>query len=262
MNETGSEQLITLDSSKRPEIKQHFGKSLEIQNIKNLDLIPVGGSSMFSNKLDMEVVADFDNFEDFLKEAHKLVTDCDLVNLRQKLDSKDMDIDEKLFSVIYAFSQKLGEKYFNNPEFYNSDKELTRKKIYKEKNKKTKLSNIFNANSEECVEIAILAQGFLQSEGISSSYFEGEVLWKKEHEFAEPHSFIVVREKGKQYIYDPSNPMINKRFPSIYSTEKDFDKEIAKGQKIFVTAKNIRDKSEAFYGTGDMTAVYPEKHIV
>ena len=30
MGEIVSEQLITLDNSKRPEIKQHFGKSLEI----------------------------------------------------------------------------------------------------------------------------------------------------------------------------------------------------------------------------------------
>lgn len=262
MGEIVSEQLITLDNSKRPEIKQHFGKSLEIQNIRNGDLIPVGGSSMFSNKLDMEVVADFNNFENFFKEAHKLVVERDLLDLRQKLDSKDMDIDEKLFSVIYAFSQQLGEKYLNNPEFNGSENEINRKKNYKEKGKETKLSDIFNDNNEECAEIAVLAQGFLQREGINSSYFGGEVLWGKEHEFGEPHSFVIIRENGKQYVYDPSNPMINKRFPSIYSMDKNFDEEIAKGKKIFVTAKNIRNKSEAFYGTGDMTAVYPEKHIV
>jgi hypothetical protein len=255
-----SEQVFT--EKNKPEIKQHFGKSLEIKNIKNGDLIPVGGSSIFSNELDMEIVADFSSFEDFFKEAHELVAERDLVDLRKKLDSKDMDIDEKLFSKIYAFSQKLGEKYLYNSEFNGSENEMNRKKIYKEKGKETKLSDIFNTNSEQCAEIAILAQGFLQSEGINSSYFSGEVLWKRDHEFGEPHSFIIIRENDKQYVYDPSNPMINKRFPSIYSMDKNFDEEVAKGQKIFVTANNIRDKSEAFYGTGDMTTVYPEKHIV
>jgi len=255
-----SEQTITQEN--RPEIKQHFGKSFEIQNIKNGDLVPVGGNSIFSNKFDMEVVADFDNFKDFFEEAYKLVVESDLVDLKQKLDSKDMDINEKLFSVMYAFSQKIGEKYFYNPEFYSSNRETTRKNLYKERDKTTKLSDIFGLNSEECAEIAILAQGFLQSEGVSSSYFAGEVLWGEDHDYGEPHSFIIIRENDKQYIYDPANPIINKRFPSIYSLDKDFDAEIAKGQKIFVTAKNLRNKNEAFFGAGNMTAVIPEKHIV
>lgn len=254
-------ELITAEKN-RPEIKQHFGKSLEINHIKNGDLIPVGGSSIFSNTLDMEVVADFNNFENFFEEAHKLVIERDLVDLRQKLDSKSMDIDEKLFSIIYACSQQLGKKYFSNPEFNGSENEINRKKIYKEKGKETKLSDIFNTNSEECAEIVILAQGFLQSEGVSSSYFGGEVLWGKEDEFGEPHSFIIIRHEDKKFIYDPSNPMINKYFPSVYTTDKNFDEEIAKGQKIFVTATNIRDKSEVFYGAGDQTMVLPEKHIV
>jgi hypothetical protein len=256
-----SEQVITEKS--KPEIKQHFGQSFEIHKIKDGDLVPVGGNNMFSKELDMNVLADFSSFEDFFNDIHKKISEANLNNLRQKLDSERMDIDERLFSIIYAFSQQLGKKYLYDPDLNRPGHEEIRKNIYKDKEGKNKLSRIFDANVEECTDIALLAQGFLQREGVSSSYFGGEVLWNKNENYGgEPHSFIVIQANEKQYIYDPSNPMINRRFPSVYSIEKNFSEEINKNQKIFVTAENIRDKSEAYFGTGNQTAVLPEKHIV
>lgn len=261
MGEIGKEQNISEKNGLK--IDHHFGQSFEIHKIEDGDLVPVGGSSMFSKELDMKVIADFSNFENFFEEAHKLVTERDLIDLKQKLSSKEMDIDENLFSVIYACSQVLGEKYFYNPNFNRQGHEEIRKNIYKEKEGENKLSRIFDENVEECADIALLAQGFLQREGISSLYFGGEVLWNKNENYGgEPHNFIVIQSNEKQYIYDPTNPMINGRFPSIYLTEKNFSEEINKNQKVFVTAKNIRNKSEAYFGAGNQTTVLPEKHIV
>ena len=109
------------------------------------------------------------------------------------------------------------------------------------------MSDIFGANTAECAEIAALAQGYLQQEGIPLSYFSGDVLWNKDEESSEQHSFIVIRQGDKTYIYDPTNPVNATfgKFPSIYTTEADFDEKMARGQKRFVTAKNLLSKRGA-----------------
>jgi restriction endonuclease S subunit len=160
---------------------------------------------------------------------------------------------------LFAFTKKFEQKYPSNPECTES-----RKKLYAEKGKQLKLSDIFNANSAECAEIAVLAQGYLQEKGFSSSYFSGDVLWSKEHEFSEEHTFIIIRQGDKVYIYDPPNPTstTSGKFPSIYIVEANFDGEMAKGQKRFVRARNILSRKEAFFGVNDGTNVVAEEHIV
>ena len=179
--------------------------------------------------------------------------------LKEWLAKQDIEIDEKLFAKLFAFTKKFEKKYPNRL----ADSEM-RTKIYREKNTELKLSDIFNANSAECAEIAALAQKFLQSDGVSSSYFSGDVLWNKDEEFSEEHSFIIIRQGDKTYIYDPTNPIktASEKFPSVYSVEANFDQEMAKGKKRFVTARNILSKNEAFYGVNNGTSVRAEEHII
>lgn len=266
MSENSSESLILdkKEDNNKVEFNHYFGQTLEIKKIDNGDSIPVGGTSIFSNKLDKEVVADFDNFEIFFKESHQLSSMQNLDEIKDKLQSFNMDIDAELFAPIFAFNRKLVEYYFNNPEFKNPTNPVNRDEMYSQKNKDIKLSDFFDANVEECSEFAILAQGFLQREGISSSVFNGEVLWDKNDSYGEPHSFIVLRNKDKTFIYDPANPIRTPKghlFPSVYSMEKDFDKEISKNQKIFITGTNIRDKSQVFFGAGNQTEVLSNQII-
>ncbi len=183
----------------------------------------------------------------------------DLPKLKQWLGSQRIEIDEKLFATLFAFTKKFEEKYPDNP-----DRAEARRKLYGEKSKEVKLSDIFNANAAECAEIAALAQVYLQQEGVPSTYFSGDVLWNKDEEFSEEHSFIIIRQGDKVYIYDPANPTntTSGKFPSIYTAEANFDEEIAKRQKRFVTAKNLLSKKVAFFGTNDGTNVWAEKHIV
>lgn len=244
---------------KQEKIKQLFGHCFEISNFEEGDRIPVGGENIFSPEVNIKVEGDFENFKEFFQATQDIAHKYDLPKLKEWLSSQGIEIDEKLFAELFAFTKKFEQKYSDNPESAES-----RNKLYKEKGKQLKLSDVFNANSAECAEIAALAQGYLQQEGISSSYFSGDVLWNKEEEFSEEHSFIIIRQGEKNYIYDPANPTSTSsgKFPSLYTTEADFDEEMAKGQKRFVTARNILSKKEAFYGVNNGTNVWVEKHIV
>lgn len=250
-----------VETKKVEKIKQLFGHCFEISKFEEGDRIPVGGESIFSTEANIKVTGDFENLKEFLGEAHELAGKYDLPKLKKWLGLQGIEIDEKLFATLFAFTKKFEEKYPDNPE-----RAEARQKLYSDKSKEIKLSDLFNANIAECAEIAALAQAYLQQEGISSTYFNGDVLWNKDEdeEFSEEHSFIIIRQGDKIYIYDPTNPTgtTSGKFPSIYTTEVNFDEEMSKRQKRFVTAKNLLSKKEAFYGTNDGTNVWVEKHIV
>lgn len=247
------------ETEKRKKIRQFFGHCFEILRCDDGDLIPVGGKSVFSTEANIMVRGDFKNFEQFFKEVHELASKYDLSKLKEWLISQGIEFDEKLFSVLFAFTRKIAEKYPDNP-----DKESVRRKLFSDKNREIKLSDIFNMNAAECAEIAVLAQRYLQEEGFFSTYFSGDVLWSENQEFSEEHSFIIIRQGDKTYIYDPANPVNTTfgKFPSIYITKANFDKEISKNQRRFITAKNLLSQKIAFFGTNDGTNVCAEKDII
>jgi hypothetical protein len=248
-----------IESGKVEKAKQLFGHCFEISKFDEGDRIPVGGESIFSTEANIKVTGDFENLKQFFDETHELAGKYDLPKLKEWLSAQKIDIDEKVFATLFAFTKKFEEKYPGNPE-----RAETRRKLYSEKGKEVKLSDIFGANSAECAEIAALVQAYLQKEGVTSTYFSGDVLWDKDWEFSEEHSFIIIRQGDKVYIYDPTNPVntTSGKFPSIYTTEAKFDEEMAKGQKRFVTAKNLVSKKEAFYGTNNGANVWAEKDVV
>lgn len=241
-------------------IEQLFGHCFEMAEIKNDEPVPVGGTSIFSSEANIKIICDLESFEDFFEKLHDIFIKLDLPKLREWLDQQGFTIDEKLFAELFCFT-KNSEKQFSGENLERSE---SRRKLYKEKGEEIKLSQVFDANSAECGEIAALAQGYLQKEGISSTYFSGEVLWSNDQEYPEAHSFIVVRQNGKVYLYDPSNPTstTSGNFPSIYTTDANFDEEVRKGQRRFVTATNMLNKKKAFYGVSDGTNVIPERQIV
>ncbi len=252
-------EQIAETTKPKEKVEQLFGHCFEILKFDEGDRIPVGGESIFSNEANIKVTGDFENFTQFLAETHEMAGKYDLPKLKEWLGSQGIEIDEKLFATLFAFTKKFEEKYPDNPE-----RAEARKKLYSEKDKEIKLSDIFTANTAECAEIAALAQGYLQQEGVPSTYFSGDVLWDRDDEFSEEHSFVVIRQGDKVYIYDPTNPIntTSGKFPSIYTTEANFEEEMRKGRKKFVTAKNLLSKKEAFYGVNDGTNVWAEKHIV
>lgn len=241
-------------------LKHLFAHCFEITELRVGDRLPVGGRTFFSSKVDIEIECDFENFQTFLSEVHGLAGQYDLAELRKWLDSVNMDkVDEKLFAVLFAFTKKLEDRYPMNP----SGSQI-QGRPYIEKAGIPKLSDIFNANIAACAEIAALAKFCLQQENIPSTYFSGDALWDRSDEFSEAHSFIVIRQGGTVYIYDPANPTNTDKgkFPSLFKTEADFDEEMSKGQKKFVSARNLLTGQEAFYGVSNGTNVDFKKHII
>ena len=184
-----------IEAEKGEKIKQLFGHCFEISKFDEGDRIPVGGESIFSTEANIKITGDFENFKQFLTETHELAGKYDLPKLKEWLSSQKIEIDEKLFATLFAFTKKFEEKYPDNPE-----RAEARRKIYSEKGTEIKLSDLFNANTAECAEIAALAQAYLQQEGVSSTYFGGDVLWNKDEEFSEEHSFVIIRQGDKVYI--------------------------------------------------------------
>lgn len=235
-------------------VERLFGQSFEIKRLESGKPIPVGGSNLFTDELDREVIGDLDHFNQLFQEMHIDVAKQDTPQLKQWLVAQQLPIDSRIVAALTAFTKKLAERYPITPE-----NAATRNNMYAADNRQVKLSDIFQNKSAECAEIAALAQYFLQNEGIGSSFFSGEVLWNKDYEFGEKHSFVIIRDKDAQYIFDPANPTKAQdgMYPSLYAVKANFDAEMRKGKKRFVTGTNILTKREAYYGVGNGTNVSP-----
>lgn len=236
-----------------------FGQSLVIKRLEKGKPIPVGGSSIFTDNVDRKVAGDFDHFNDLFEEMHRSIEIYDSENLKKWLEAQRLPINPRLLAILTAFTRKLAEKYPVSPEHAS-----IRKSIYAQTGREIKLSEVFENHGAECAEIAALAQYFLQDEGVNSSFFSGEVLWSKEDEFGEKHTFIVIEDRGRQYIFDPANPTKTQDgiYPSLYMLKADFNAEARKGQKKFVAGTNILTKQEAFYGVGNGTNVSPVNILI
>lgn len=247
------------EQNKENIITKLYGHCFEIAKLEEGEDIPTGGSSYLSTEVDKMVKGDFEKFQEFLKETHDLTTKYHETPIQEWLNSQGVNINVKTFIQLLAFTKNYKNHYPNNPE--NNE---MRHNLYKEKGKELRLSDIFNANSAECAENAALAQFFLQQEGTSSIYFGGEVAWSREDEFPEQHSFVVIQQNNETYIYDPTNPTktTGEDFPSLYTTKVNFEEEMKKNKKTFVTATNVLSKQEVYYGVGDATNLNAEKDII
>lgn len=243
---------------KQLEIRKYFGSCYEIPYIPDGCTLPVGGS-IFSDEQDITCIADLSSFEELFLEIHKLMCAYNMDNLRKWLNDMNFDIDPPLFAQLVAFTKKLAEEYPIHKE-----NQYLREKLYREKAGTITLSDVFSKESAMCAEIAALAQGYLQQEQISSSYFNGDVLWKEEYEFSEKHTFVVIRTEAATYIYDPANPLKTNQgtFPQISKLTVDFDQELAKGKRRFVTAIDIMTNKPIYYGVNNNTNVFAERDIV
>lgn len=81
------------------------------------------------------------------------------------------------------------------------------------------LSDAFNRQIAACVECSLLAQMYLQHCGIESRICCGNTFFSQNPKIefgGDAHAYLVVMLGGKQYIYDPANPMLDSRgVPSV-----------------------------------------------
>ena len=233
------------------QITRYFGKSFEIPHIERDSNVPIGGTHFLTNETDINVFVDSANLESLIKEMKDTAAKYDKSKLKEWLESQNIDVDENLFAILYAFTDVYKNKFSFSPDLEKRDK------LYKEK---SPLSKVIFEKAAACAEISALAQLFLQSEGVDSSYFFGEVLWNKEWEFADAHTFIHLEYKGKEYIFDPMNPHVRTAkgdevlIPRLQRVEN-FKDKVSQDRKTYVETSSVLSGSTVFYGVGDGTSV-------
>jgi len=235
------------------DITRYFGKSFEIPHIERDSYIPVGGTNQLTDEIDVKAFVDGNGLESLVQEMRDTAPKYDRTKLKAWLESGHIDVDENLFATLYAFTN-----VYNQRVGFKSDS-TKRSEIYH--NGSPKLSDVVLGNAAECAEIAAVAQLYLQEEGIDSTYFSGEVLWNKEWEFAEAHTFVPLKFNGQEYIFDPANPHKTSStdgtemlMPRIQKVENFRDK-VGQGKKAYVETTSVLNQSPAWYGVGNGTNV-------
>jgi len=241
-----------------------FGRSLKISKIEDGDAIPVGGNRL-SNEVDTMMECDFGELDEFYKKVEEgveqLTDEVRLDKLKQWLEANNTNINPELFAKLAAFNQV----YEREIKQEKDENEEQRRDLYLSDDKKeANLSEILQKSSPKCAEIAALAQHFLQKENIPSTYINGDILRDEAIEFSTDHSYLIIEDDGKKYIYDPSNPLSSDSgpMPSVFSTEANFKEKITKGEKCLVRAENILTDKEVYYGVNDGTNIIPERDLI
>lgn len=239
-------------------VRRLFHHCFEIDHIEEGQKVPVGDAGYKSAELAKFTVADLSAFGSFYETVSKGAASLDKEKVQSWLETAHIEIDPDTFTKLYAFTKIFEKNYPQDP-----DNESKRREMYKERDA-VPMSEVLGKQSQECAEIAAVAQGFLQHEGVASSYVSGEVLWTEDQEFPSVHSFLVIREKGKTFIYDPTNPLQTQdgSLPSLYEPHANFDEEMDKKKKVFVRTTNVMTHEESFFGVGDHASLNPERHII
>lgn len=168
------------------------------------ELLPVGG---MGNNLNIFIKTDVDNFKPLFEQmketAQLLMQDAEVKSFFQ---AHKTDLDFSLFCHMCAFNNVMRENY---PDVVVTK---SREHInFYHKNQNVKLSDVVANKKCACTEFAILAQAYFQRQGVPTRYVSGDVCWGEGDAFDfGPHSYIAFSNKGKNYVYDPVNPVFRK----------------------------------------------------
>lgn len=239
--------------------------SCRIDNIQNNDKIPIGGSSF--GKLNVEVIADIEKFEMFFQKVEKNAKKSqNNTSMIKWLSQNASGFEAEIFMHMCAYDNILRKMY---PDFCSN---ISNRQKFYDSGKEHKLSEAFECGICQCAEIAILAQAYLQRQGLNTKYFEGELLYSADDEFGERHSFITFKTpQGNDYFYDPATPhntsVAGFCLPRISSFEatpdqkQQFENRIHSSSKelncAFLEAKDIITQSKLYYGYGNGANILP-----
>lgn len=259
-----TKEVLQSPPPKRAEVTWLFESCFRIPRIDTDSNVP----AITTDKSEVKalVVADYDSFEEFLKIVREDSKVHDRGVVRKILDKNGAtEVDEETFCLLLSFSRQFDQRYHFNPDEDDSRRrEESRKELYKRE--EISLSEIFSNDIEQCAEIAILAQGFLQQVGVNSSYIAGECVEElsEGENYSTGHSFIVVRDKERSYIFDPANTVRanGKVYPAVYISDNDFDAETSQHRTRFIRGRNIIDGNTKYFGVGNSNrCIVPAKDV-
>ena len=239
--------------------KKHFGHGICLPEIKNGESVPVGGS-IFSSEASTMLLCDIENISAMFSEIETQEKAIEKKDLSAWLQKAGIRIDIGLFAALFSFT-----KFYEESFGYNREKEFSQRRSEAYKNGDTTLSEILNLNCAECAELAVFSQAYLRHRGHDASYFGGDVLWRREQEFSEPHSFVVLQSGAQSLIFDPANPANTNQglFPGVYLFEQNFVEAMPSDSKRFIEGISVYSPNKkAYYGVDDGTNVSTDTDII
>ncbi len=270
--QTNETQTPSIDIQTQPASFDHYtalgaGGGV-IFTIKDGDAIPAGGSVLTGNMSELYTVVDESFFASLFSKIDDSLKTIDVDKLERVLRERqaiteEHNISVKTFLTLMMLTTKLHTLYPVNHEAQSD-----RLNQYQFDTKTHTLSSFFTKNMAACVEYATVAQLYLQKKGISSTWMSGSLLRKKESEFAEAHTFIIVHLDDGDYIFDAARPLKGKNSynPRILKLaqplEKTIQERLAQGKnKTLVAAHDILLDTDAYYGIAHSNII-PERDIV
>ncbi len=247
-------------------LEQLFHHCFICDQIGDGDLFPAGGNNYFHSAVPLKVEIDFANFyenfnglaEHCLKSANN---DNDWKNwAKEYSDSVDLE----LLTTLQAFTFACHHNFMKNPPDASG-----RIVSYKDEAKPPKLSDLFAKNQAECVEYSLLAKKFLDDHQIESQIMSGEMLRNYVPDgdnFTSAHTFLIIKHKDKEFIFDPANPSFSEEGTPILNLSKpckSLSSQIdrLKQSSFMVEAENIITHRKTFYGVGCLANIY-EKDMI
>lgn len=209
----------------------NFDSKFEMYNhLHDGDCIPTG---------EKPILADISQYEVLFKSCEAIA------NLQKKsphfsfgmtyrmceAEAADLEMSPSTYSHIQIINTKLAA--LNNiPSARGKDKSLERQIVLtktmsenlgKEPVQPVKLSTLVNSGLALCSEYSILAQAYLEKQGIDSYICSGGLLQATEKGIiSEKHHFLAINDNGKMYIYDPLNKK-STGIPRVVNTHLDKD---------------------------------------
>ncbi|VVC71832.1 Uncharacterised protein [uncultured archaeon] len=240
------------------------GSAYEILRIEDRDFVANGGINVLScwdasKPYVSRTRCDLSEFEPFFEAAHSRAEGLspDHVKMVQNI-FYEFHLNPKLLRRLYAFTMQLEEDYPADDDMVKAKCEIYFRPEYSWGHELPCLSSIFKLHAATCLEDSVLAQYFLQREGANSSIFVGSMIdaddakkffavpepephplfaafvakLRKKEPAPEPtikpdgHAFIVIRDGGRIYVFDPANPIRHPNwgvFPRVYRMNHKFD---------------------------------------
>ena len=151
-------------------------------------------------------------------------------------EKRKTGLDYELFCHIYAFDVVIRNVFPNATR--NASKRIG---FYEGKGKRN-LSEGMARGYAACNEFSVLAQLYFQNQNIPTRYVGGELVHNGDFDAAEPHSFIVFQNKGKEYVYDPVN-QLERNLPRIAEF-------VGNKENDYLETKNLLNGDKWYYAGG------------
>ena len=170
--------------------------------------------------------------------------------LESTMDLKGKISPDLLARLILVHQAIAAQKLTSNP-----NRSKLRNKYWKAGHARS-IDSVLALKAGKCIEISVLAQQTLQACGIQSRYVSGGMSEGRggTEPFLTGHGFLLLKDDGREVIYDPYNSMSwgqageEVYAPAAFSVDGDFVEQLRNGRKTAVRAHGITLSDDRYYG--------------